>query len=397
MTSLDTNSPAAQKNYVDRLPAKLLVQVFLTAYFNAEQYDRFYLPFYLCGVTSRWRQIVLDEPRHWTYTFYGNGYFRPQPVLPIETTSLQLMLSKDRLLEIEIELRQWSTDDKIIDDVITMLLQHRNRWVAFSLRVTLNDGHVGLANSVLPLLSSVTVADIRLGWNDWNAVLCHGSKLVELEVRDVVIVRDGEGVLATRPSPALEQLGDDGIDSRTGCHPPNFLRSERTHPSHRFSQHRYRSSAEVWLDKPLPGLKTLMILNRGGLDHIRGVFERCRHVSHISICNDCVEGPDAAMQVLESLADPTTGPLLDQLATLTLTMVIPTFEGWERSFLGKKLQVYLHHSQENALRKFMDGEDFRKRGVILEKLKAVVPLEVCEPTRDDTWFGIKWRFGWDNE
>lgn len=113
MTSLDTNSPAAQKNYVDRLSAKLLVQVFLSAYHNAEQYDRFYLPIYLLAVSSRWRRIVLDEPRLWTYTFYGNSYFRPQPVLPIETTFLQLMLSKDCLLEIEIELREWCTDDKI--------------------------------------------------------------------------------------------------------------------------------------------------------------------------------------------------------------------------------------------------------------------------------------------
>lgn len=344
-----------------------------------------------------------------------------------------------------------------------MLLQHRNRWVSFSLCVTLHDGKLesiwqripeqlpelrelalqngaavygwagnrlpkrlvcpklqvlrlrgttlysfNLANSVLLSLSSVTLADIQLGWDDWHAVLHHGSKLVELEIRDVGIVRDGEGVLGTAPvllphlqRLALRLLSSNWVATESILEVDAFLSTFFAPNVHTVATdfHSIGTAPPLkfgW-DKPLPGLKTLMILNRGGLDQILGVFQRCRHVSYISICNDCVEGCDEAIQVLESLADPTTGPLLDQLATLTLTMVIPTFERWEKFLLGKKLQVYLHYSQEDALRKFIDEADFRTRGRILEKLKTVVPLEVCMPTRDNTWFGSRWRFGGDNE
>ncbi|KIO34028.1 hypothetical protein M407DRAFT_17283 [Tulasnella calospora MUT 4182] len=465
MTVLDmyTNSPSAgAENYICKLPVELLIQIFLSAYLTTDQHIRFQLPFNLLSVTSLWRKIVLREPRLWTYTFYGNRWFGPQTAVPVKTISLQLIRSRNLMLEIAIDLKWWCPDDEVVDQLIDVLLQHRNRWVALSLHTNLKDGMMerilrriperfpelrelvlqcgskvngwtytrlhkrllcpklqvlrlrgtalcssDLTNSVLPSLSSISLADIQLGWDDWHAVLHHGSKLVELELRNAVIVIGRPGVLGTTPVslPRLQRL------ALQLCHcnyaiTETVLELDAMIPT--FIAPRLHSllinvrctgttiPLEFTWDEAMPGLKTLVILNQGGTDAIRSIFQRCPHISHVNVCNDRIEGHPTARKVLESLVDPCTGPLLDRLDTLTLTMTIPSYEGWEKFFPGKKVQVYINSLFEIATRKRMDRKSLQDREVAIDNLKAVVPLGICRASRDDTWFSNRWRFGGDS-
>lgn len=463
MTFLDTNPPfTAEENYIQRLPVELLIQIFLSAYFTTEQHIRFQLPFNLLLVTRLWRKTVLNEPRLWTYTFYGNRWFGPQTAVPVNTISLQLIRSRQLLLEIAIDLKWWSPDDEVVDHLVDVLVQHKNRWVALSLHTNLKDGMMerilrrvpeqipelrelvlqcgskvngwtytrlhkrlvcpklqvlrlrgatlcssDFTNSVLPSLSSVSLADIQLGWDDWHAVLHHGSKLVELELRNAVIVRGRPALLGRNPVslPCLQRLAlqlcycdyaiaepvlelDSMIPTFTAPRLHTLLINVRCTGA--------TLPLKFTWDEAMPALKTLVIVNQGGTEAIRSVFQRCPHISHVNVCNDRIEGHPTAGKVLESLVDPCTGPLLDRLDTLTLTMMIPQYEGWENFFPGKKVQVYINSVFEIAMRKRMDKKSLQDREAAIGKLKAVVPLEICRAPRDHTWFSNRWRFGGEN-
>ncbi|KAG9041847.1 hypothetical protein FS837_011680 [Tulasnella sp. UAMH 9824] len=464
MTFLVPNTPStAEENYIQRLPVELLIQIFLSAYFTTEQHVRFQLPFNLLLVTRLWRKIVLNEPRHWTYTFYGNRWFGPQTAVPVRTISLQLIRSGQLPLEIAIDLKWWSPEDEVVNQLVDVLLQHKNRWVALSLHTNLKDGmmeHIlrripeqfpelrelvlqcgskvsgwtytrlhkrlkcpklqvlrlrgatfcnfDLTDSVLPSLSSVSLVDIQLGWDDWYAVLHHGSKLVELELRNAVIVRGRPPPFDRIPVslPRLQRLALQLCYSDYAVSEP-VLELDSMIPT--FTAPRLHTllinvrctgttlPLKFTWDKAMPALKTLVVVNEGGTQAIRSVFERCPHISHINVCSDLIEEHPTAGKVLESLVDPCTGPLLDRLDTLTLTMMIPKYEGWENFFPGKKVQVYINSLFEITMRKRIDEKTLQDREAAIEKLKAVVPLDIRRADRDNAWFNNRWRFGGDDQ
>ncbi|KIO34029.1 hypothetical protein M407DRAFT_17284 [Tulasnella calospora MUT 4182] len=143
MAILDTNPPpAAEENYIRKLPVELLIQIFLSAYLTTDQHIRFQVPFKLLSVTSVWRKIALREPQLWTYTFYRNRWLGRKTASSVKAISFKLVHSKDRPLEIAIDLGSRPVTE-MMGELIKMLLQHRNRWVALSLYADYDYGLMG--------------------------------------------------------------------------------------------------------------------------------------------------------------------------------------------------------------------------------------------------------------
>ncbi|KAG8955653.1 hypothetical protein FRC04_007644 [Tulasnella sp. 424] len=219
-------------------------------------------------------------------------------------------------------------------------------------------------------------------------MLQRGPKLVELELRNVVIGRgDGFGSMPPVSMPHLKRLALQSLER----------------------QHALMES--MTLDPIIasffaPQLHTLRLdvnasaqdlghpLQQGEID--ANVFQRFPHISHVNLSDDRTEKHFQARRVLELLADPSTGRLLDKLGALTFSTMIPTYEGWEKFFPAKKLRVCIDSVFEIAARKSMDTKNLQDREAAIEKLKAIVPVEICPIPKDDTWFSNRWRFGGDN-
>lgn len=450
----DTDSTPGQ-NHIGRLPVEILLQIFLSAYLTSEHYTRFQLPFNLVLVSSFWRKLVLNEPRFWTYTFYGKNWLRRQTTPPLQSFLFQLSQSGNLSLEIAIDLRWWSPLADILDQVIDALVPHKDRWASFSLQTNSDDGvmagilvripeklpelrelvlqcpegwrisrfprplicpklqvlrlqgmapqHNALVVSALPSLASVSIADTSLRWSDWSTLLQHGPKLVELVLRNVDIGRAGD--LGNVPPISMPHLERFALRLKTGRSGPTGTALLDPVVASFFAPKLHTLLVNVtgtgttpppnhtW-QEAMPMLKTLVIQTEGDID--ASVFQRCPHVSHISVSDSRLEGHPLARRILEHLADPFTGPLLDQLDTLTLLAMIPTYEGWEKFLSGKKLRICIDSVFEIAARKSMDTKNLQDREAAIEKLKAIVPVEICPIPKDDTWFSNRWRFGGDD-
>ncbi|KAG8979078.1 hypothetical protein FRC05_009288 [Tulasnella sp. 425] len=358
-------------------------------------------------------------------------------------------------LEIAIDLRWWSPLADILDQVIDALLPHKDRWASFALQTNSDDGvmagilvriseelpelrelvlqcpegwrisrfprplicpklqvlrlqgmapqHNALVVSALPSLASVSIADTSLRWSDWSTLLQHGPKLVELVLRNVDIGRAGD--LGNVPPVSMPHLERFALRLKTGRSGPTGTALLDPVVASFFAPKLHTLLVNVtgagtapppnhtW-QEAMPMLKTLVIQTEGDID--ASVFQRCPHISHISVSDSRLEGHPLARRILEHLADPSTGPLLDQLDTLTLLAMIPTYEGWEKFLSGKKLRVCIDPVFEIATRKSMDTKNLQDREAAIEKLKAIVPVEICPIPKDNTWFSNRWRFGGDD-
>lgn len=262
-------------------------------------------------------------------------------------------------------------------------------------------------DSVLPSLSSIFLAYVLLDWDDWSAVLHHGLKLVEIKLLYVAIIGDG-GKFASRRVPVpvphlqrlslmLESCGDTGTVSTHGL--DRIITAFVAPKLHTLLINVHNAGttlqSKVTWDKAMPGLKTLVVRNQGDINAIRSALQRCFHISHVQVYDPRASKDASSSKILEYLADPSTGPFLDRLKTLTFSMPILTYEGWEKFLLGKKLQVYIDSRCKTATRERMDKTSLQECKEAIENIRGMVALEIRRVPGEKSQFGNMQEFGDD--
>ncbi|KAG9018539.1 hypothetical protein FRB90_011515 [Tulasnella sp. 427] len=461
--------PLAAENCIGNLPIELLREIFLLAYWCSRHETRFRLPFNLIQVSSLWREIVLSEPRLWTYSLYANSWFGVHKHKPItlQAIQFQLLLSKRHLLEVEIDFLWWHPTRGTVDLLMELLLQHKDRWVSFSIHtdpealethwlvekipshlpalrqmaIRCNKGrdgwlgsipafqHFGYPNlqvfqlqggiswdtnsaqTIITPLSSISLLDFSFDRLFWSTFLDHGSKIAELEIDVTAVSTMYEGMSSNRdpvPLPHLQRLSlrslADPFKSTPIIHLMDAILCSISAPLLQSLAIDVRRSftlprQHVTWEKSAPGLKTLKLVVDGRTDRevFHNLFQRCSHVTHVEISggSDMYDDPNATA-ILGYLANPTTGPLLDRLDALTFSMRISTFTGWDSYLAKTKLRLRVCSRFEARFRQCLYWDALAKRDAMIEKLRAVVPVEFCYVDQERTWFKDKWRFGGDD-
>ncbi|KAG8905168.1 hypothetical protein FRB99_000582 [Tulasnella sp. 403] len=95
-----------ESDLIDRLPAELLICIFLDVLARLDSHDRFNIPFTLAQVSRRWRQLCLTSPCLWTYTGNRKDNYIFE-VLNAKRIAMQLARSASLPLDVELGSYLW--------------------------------------------------------------------------------------------------------------------------------------------------------------------------------------------------------------------------------------------------------------------------------------------------